>query len=182
MRSLDSDHAAGAAFVTKTTPTPAYPAASKGQGPQVGKRPTGLRCFVCGDVGHITRNCDKRAHTPPESALIIEDEDRDDEDPSWYPVYLAASHEQALFTDLDVLLDNEASISVFRNKNLLGNIQRATKPIRIKGVQTSAEGIVVKQEGHYRDLGLVYQGYMRPHQKHGCRYRRQPLGRHRRWH
>ena len=99
-----------------------------------------------------------------ETVLIVEEHededdrvcDKDDID-NWKPVYLTDTTEhRVLFTDFDILLDNEASISIFRNPRLLGPIHDAVKPITIKGVQSSATGILVPKEGEFRDLGKVY--------------------------
>ena len=52
----------------------------------------------------------------------------------------------ALFTGEDVLLDSQASVSVFCNKNLLSDIGTASKQITLNGVQSGAAGINISEE------------------------------------
>lgn len=159
-RNTDPDNTAGTAFVTKvSSPPPPAAQAIRQKGPRIPKKsPTsGLKCYVCGETGHIARNCERRADITTQSALVVnQDDENDDENEDWQPVYLTSVHERVLFTNFDVLLDNEASISIFRNKDLLGKITDATTPITIKGVQASAAGILVSKEATFRDLGKVY--------------------------
>ena len=78
-----------------------------------------------------------------------------EEEDHFTPVYFT-SVEVAFFTDHDILLDNEASISIFRNSSLLTEIDEASRPIMLQGVQKSAQAIRVSREGTPRELGKVY--------------------------
>ena len=50
--------------------------------------------------------------------------------------------EVCLFSQYDDLLDNEASLNIFSNKDLLTGIRRAERTIKVSGVQ-SGEGVTV---------------------------------------
>lgn len=49
-----------------------------------------------------------------------------------------------------ILCDNESTVDIFSNKNILNNIQPAKKPIQLK------EGTIVNQEGDLLGYGTVY--------------------------
>ena len=55
-----------------------------------------------------------------------------------------------------MLLDNQASINVFRNPDLLKEIRKSTKEIVLNGVQTSAGGVKIDEEGDFNEVGPVY--------------------------
>jgi len=57
-------------------------------------------------------------------------------------------------SDKEVLLDNQATISIFKNKNLLKNIRNINKPILVNGI--SGVQIKVTQVGDYDWYGEVY--------------------------
>jgi hypothetical protein len=91
---------------------------------------------------------------------IGEDHDADDD---LYDVTLMttehsptdASGPVVLFSDTEVLLDNQAGRSVFRNARLLTDTRRLERPICIGGVDGSSKGIRVETDGNFEDLGRV---------------------------
>ena len=148
-----ADSNAGTAFVTKAS----QPITATAKSPKNPKRSaSSIKCFVCGETGHYARECDKRAESTKETALVAKEDQDDDQSENWKAVYLTGNAKTVLFTDYDILLDNEASISIFRNKSLLSKIQNASEPITLKGVQRAAPGIRVSREGTFRELGQVY--------------------------
>jgi Zinc knuckle len=72
-------------------------------------------CFVCGIVGHYARDCEKRkGGEKTEKALIataVQEDEVEEERDEW-DLALVTSAEHALFSKLEALLDNKASISV----------------------------------------------------------------------
>jgi hypothetical protein len=66
-----------------------------------------------------------------------------------------ASGPVVLFSDTEVLLDNQAGRSVFRNARLLTDTRRLERPICIGGVDESSKGIRVETDGDFEDLGRV---------------------------
>jgi hypothetical protein len=95
----------------------------------------------------------RREREKSEKALVATavQEERDEWD-----LALVTSAEHALFSKHEVLLDNEASISVFQNKELLTGVRRAEKNVQLGGIQRGAAGVRVTEEGIYRDVGIVY--------------------------
>ena len=51
------------------------------------------------------------------------------------------SNETALFTRYDVLLDNEASLNIFRDKELLTDVRTSYRLVRMKGVENESNGV-----------------------------------------
>jgi len=53
-----------------------------------------------------------------------------------------------------ILCDSESTIDVFRNKSLLANIRKTSKPIRLKGIE--GQTIEIEEEGDLLGYGPVY--------------------------
>ena len=64
--------------------------------------------------------------------------------------------EIALFTKLDVLLDNEACLNIFRDRELLTDVKTSDRLVKMKGVESESNGVHVTEEGVFRDLGKVF--------------------------
>jgi hypothetical protein len=60
------------------------------------------------------------------------------------------------FSKYDVLFDNEASINIFSNRNLLTGVRAAEKKVMVGGIQRGASGVKVTEQGEFRDVGTVY--------------------------
>ena len=114
-------------------------------------------CYVCGNLGHYARDCDERKG---EKALYTGtdniDIDIDDGDKSEFAYITSESNELVLFSRSHVLLDNQASVSIFCNRDLLSNVQKSQNQIVLNGVQANAKGVRVSEEGSFNDVGTVY--------------------------
>jgi hypothetical protein len=84
-----------------------------------GKKAAEVICFVCGATGHYARDCEKRKGTGKalvaSSAAVDEEEQQADE----WDLALVTNEEMVFFSQHDILLDNEASINIFQNRDLL---------------------------------------------------------------
>ena len=121
-----------------------------------GKKPNEITCFVCGFVGHYARDCEKKKGG--DKALITEAVDQcdKDEDIDEWDIAMVAGTERAFFAKDEILLDNEASISIFSNENLLTGVKDADKKVMLGGIQRGATGVKVTKQGIFRDVGTVY--------------------------
>ena len=140
----------GVARATRPAPTPSVftaaahqraPAPTRGRGNNRGRRGGRGRatrnnanvrpprqCFRCGDPGHFARDCTNNV-TPPNNnselaAMALSDD-----------VILMAGRTN--LNTYDVLLDNQASVSIFREPKLLKNIRRAERPVSISGINST---------------------------------------------
>lgn len=60
-----------------------------------------------------------------------------------------------MFSQYDVLLDNEASLNIFKNKDLLKGIRKAERAIKVSGIEAGG-GVTVDCEGEFREFGTVF--------------------------
>ena len=54
-----------------------------------------------------------------------------------------------MFTRYDILLDTEASLNVFCNKDLLTNVTTAKHHVIMTGVDSKAKGVTVIEQGQF---------------------------------
>lgn len=120
------------------------------------KRTSKITCFVCGEKGHYASRCALRKGVPDSAMITSEQITEEDEENDYDEAAYVTSQEVAMFTSEDVLLDSQASVSVFRNKDLLSDVTTASKHITLNGVQSGASGIRITEEGEFRTLGKVY--------------------------
>jgi hypothetical protein len=121
-----------------------------------GKKSGDIICFVCGLVGHYARDCEKRKGAEKALVTTAAHEDEKEENCDEWDVALFTSNECVLFTEHEILLDNEASVNIFRDKNLLTGVRDAGRKVVLGGIQRSASGVKVTQEGEFSDVGTVY--------------------------
>ena len=149
------------AFAFENSKTPALtttkPSDDKKKATMKTKRGSKVICYVCGASGHYAKTCPLRKKGP-DSAMVAEhinNHDSDD-DEEYYEEAAYVSTETVLFSRDDVLLDSQASVSVFCNENLLSEVGESANIITLNGVQSGAPGIKIRQEGQFRELGKVY--------------------------
>ena len=69
---------------------------------------------------------------------------------SEWGIALVATEDIYCFTRYDVLLDNEASLNIFSNKDLLTDVRKSDKTVRVSG------SVSVDREGNFGEFGTVY--------------------------
>ena len=101
--------------------------------------------------GNYARDFEQRG----DKALLAAATDIDVEDEKNEFAY-TTSNELVLFAQSHVLLDNQASVSIFSNRDLLTNVKRSDNHILINGVQANAKGVRVDQGGNFNEMDHVY--------------------------
>lgn len=80
------------------------------------------------------------------TVFVIEDTDA--------AVTMTETIDAVLFSATDVLLDNQAGRSIFKNGSLLRNLSAVT-PFYIGGIDGGSRGFRISEEGDFEDLGRV---------------------------
>ena len=134
----------------KTTVTPGQPKADK-------KKKADIECYVCGG-SHFARDCEQRKGFKEKAHVTLDSPKSEDEeeDIDEWGAALISIQESCLFSKNELLLDNQASLNIFGNKDLLTNIRTAEKPISLSGIQAGAKAVKVNKIGDFHDFGAVY--------------------------
>ena len=116
--------------------------------------------------GHLYRNCPDNSNRVKDSEVLLatgEDESADD-DVYDSTVYLIengniddgsdTSKDAIFFSATEVLLDNQAGRSIFKNRSLL-HYTSAVGPFYIGGIDSTSRGLRISEEGDFEDLGRV---------------------------
>ena len=122
------------------------------------KNKSSVECFVCGEQGHCARDCRKKKASDKVLVAKGSAEESDEEEDEFHEeeVTFVTLIERVLFAKQDVLLDNQASVNVFCNRDLLSNVRRSAKRVVLNGVQAKATGVAIDQEGDFCDVGKSY--------------------------
>ena len=158
------------------SPTQSKPATAgqrrfnKKQPPQAARQPTNATtaetrtCRGCLMKGHIYRDCPDNTQRSPtlDTKVMIAtgEDDAADEDfydsPPTFVINETSKQEPSsvFFTATEVLLDNQAGRSIFKNKDLLSDVT-SVKPFYIGGIDGDSRGLCIQQDGDFEDLGRV---------------------------
>ena len=115
-----------------------------------------VECFKCEKKGHYARNCPTRKSSVEKVHVTATESDSEYEgETSEWGVALVATEEKCLFSRYDVLLDNEASLNIFSNRDLLTDVRKSDKTVRVSGIEQGG-GVSVDREGNFGEFGTVY--------------------------
>ena len=121
------------------------------------KKKSEVLCFVCGLVGHYARDCSQRKGA--DKALVVEKSSAEDEDrslPDEWDLALISMREKVMFTRYELLLDNQSSVDIIGNADLIYNQRKAEKSINMCGIQRGAKPVIVDTVGDFGEFGQVY--------------------------
>lgn len=117
-------------------------------------------CTLCGQKGHWCSKCPMLAQAREFLGARVQhttgdEDDEADEDGVILCItadILTGSAESSNLNPWEILLDNQATVSVFHNKRLLQNIRRASTPITIKGIGGSLKVDLVGDAGCFGEV------------------------------
>lgn len=130
--------------------------------------PTGVSketrtCRGCLVKGHVYKDCPDNLKSVERPAAMVaaigEDDEADSPDDNVYVIHRSSDdHTFVMFSDTDVLLDNQAGRSIFKNRALLTDIAEIN-PFFIGGIDGTSRGLRIKEDGDFEGLGRVgYDG------------------------
>ena len=85
-----------------------------------------VTCFGCGKKGHLKRECPNKKDKDQIHANIVEEEDPDDGENIF-----AQQKSRGMVNKNYLLLDNQSTVNQIANPNMLKNIMKSSKPIKI---------------------------------------------------
>jgi hypothetical protein len=121
------------------------------------KKKAEIECYVCGGC-HFARDCDQRKGSKEKAHVTFDtpkSEGEEEELEEWGSA-LIAIQKTCLFSKYELLLDNQASLNIFGNKDLLINVRSAEKSIALRGIQSGAKAVRLDKLGDFKDFGPVY--------------------------
>ena len=114
-------------------------------------------CKGCLKKGHLYANCPDNPHSGQTALVTVEDPNTADIDEEYDAAFICVNGEEktvVLFTNTDVLIDNQASRSIFCNGDLLTQITDAA-PFYIGGFDASSRGMLVNKRGCFESYDHV---------------------------
>ena len=115
-----------------------------------------IKCYACGEMGHYANKCPSRQTDSNENEEQEQEETRSSHvtwNANTFTTYQVNAVQQKTFGPKDVLLDNQANISVVRPE-LLRDVQDAEQVVKINGV--GGHQFTVTQTGYLDPLFRVY--------------------------
>lgn len=142
-----------------------YPAVYATMKDEKGKGRDGkeLKCWICDQHGHKRGDCKALLNSLTylaKKGKTFEQLQKEVKDGvalvtiKGFEEYIMAEKNKRPFNDYDVLLDNQATVSIFNNRTLLTNIRKAPTPITIGGIGKGK--LKATMVGEFLWLGTVY--------------------------
>jgi hypothetical protein len=112
-----------------------------------------IKCFKCGEFGYYKSECPRKDTSKnKEITAAIGNNEQTEIAMTTLQVTLAVMRSE--IDSMWILCDNESTVDIFKNKNILTNIRKSNNPIRLKGIEGNT--IEVNEEGDLLGYGPVY--------------------------
>jgi hypothetical protein len=111
-----------------------------------------IKCFKCGQFGHCKSDCPGKKRTSTEDT---DAEGENEVQSALMTMHVTLAIMKSEINLMWILCDNESTIDIFKNKDLITNIRKSENPIKLKGIEGNT--IVVDLEGDLLGHGNVYK-------------------------
>jgi hypothetical protein len=113
-----------------------------------------IKCFKCNQFGHNKSDCPVRNKENGSGGNVNDNERQEQVQVTLTTMHVTLAVAKQEIDPMWILCDSESTIDVFRNKSLLANIRKTSKPIRLKGIE--GQTIEIEEEGDLLGYGPVY--------------------------
>jgi hypothetical protein len=126
----------------------------KGEGGKTNDKPLGkdslkfpdIKCFKCGKYGHYKSVCFKIGGN--------EDKEEHQTETALMTLHVVLAVMKVEINPMWILCDNESTVDIFKNRQMVTNIYTTSNPIQLKGIKGNT--IHVEEEGDLLGYGTVY--------------------------
>jgi hypothetical protein len=113
-----------------------------------------IKCFNCNQFGHYKSDFPMRNKENGNAGNMNDNEREEPAQVTLTTIHVALAVLKQEIDPMWILCDSESTVDVFRNKSLLVNIRKTSKPIRLKGIE--GQTIEIEEEGDLLGYGPVY--------------------------
>jgi hypothetical protein len=114
-----------------------------------------IKCFKCNQFGHYKSDCPVRNKENGNGGNKNDNERQEPAQVTLTTIHVALAVGKQEIDLMWILCDSESTVDIFRNKSLLVNIRKTSKPIRLKGIE--GQTIEIEEEGDLLGYGPVYK-------------------------
>jgi len=109
-----------------------------------------IKCFKCNQMGHYKSDCPKKGNDGNTNS----NEGQEPPAITLTTLHVSLAVLKKEINPMWILCDSESTVDIFKNRALLMNIRKTSRPIRLKGIE--GKTIDVEEEGDLLGYGPVY--------------------------